>query len=153
VHRELFLFRVFALGLWVKGIDGVLEIVGGLLLSLISPVTLNQAVITLTQHELAEDPRDILATFLRTAATQLSTSTQLFASLYLIAHGIVKVVLVVGLLRGRRWAYPAAIVFLCLFILYQLYRLSYDASVGLLPLTLFDVVIVGLTWHEYRLHP
>ena len=37
------------------------------------------------------------------------------------------------------------------FIVYQLYRLSYDASVGLLLLTLFDIVVVGLTWHEYRL--
>jgi uncharacterized membrane protein len=151
VHREIFLYRVFALGIWVKGIDGVLEIVGGGLLLFISPTMLNQLVIGLTQHELVEDPRDVIATTLRHAAAQLSANTQLFASLYLVAHGVVKVVLVVGLLRGKRWAYPAAIGFLCLFIVYQLYRLSYHASVGLLLLTLFDVVVVGLTWHEYRL--
>ena len=151
VQREIFLYRVFALGIWVKGIDGVLEIVGGFLLLLISPVMLNQFVMTLTQHELVEDPHDLIATTLRHAAAQLSANTQVFASLYLVAHGLVKVVLVVGLLRGKRWAYPAAIGFLCLFIVYQLYRLTYHASVGLLLLTLFDVVIVGLTWHEYRL--
>src|SRR5512138_2264419 len=123
VHREIFLYRVFALGIWVKGIDGLLEIVGGGLLLLISPAMLNQLVIGLTQHELVEDPRDVIATTLRHAAAQLSANTQLFASLYLVAHGVVKVVLVVGLLRGKRWAYPAAIGFLCLFIVYQVYRL------------------------------
>jgi len=130
VHREIFLYRVFALGIWVKGIDGVLEIVGGGLLLFISPTMLNQLVIGLTQHELVEDPRDVIATTLRHAAAQLSANTQLFASLYLVAHGVVKVVLVVGLLRGKRWAYPAAIGFLCLFIVYQLYRLSYHARVS-----------------------
>jgi uncharacterized membrane protein len=145
VQREIFLYRVFALGVWVKGMDGVLEIVGGFLLLLISPVMLNQFVMTLTQHELVEDPHDVIATALRHAAAQLSANTQLFASLYLVAHGLVKVVLVVGLLRGKRWAYPAAIGFLCLFIVYQLYRLSYHATAGLLLLTLFDMVIVGLT--------
>jgi len=153
VHREILLYRVFTLGMWVKGIDGLLEMVGGLLLLLISPAMLNQFVLNLTQHELIEDPRDMIATTLRRAAAQLSTNMALFASLYLIVHGVVKVILVVGLLRGKRWAYPAAIGFLCLFILYQLYRLSYDASLGLLSLTLFDVVMVGLTWHEYWLRP
>lgn len=37
-----------------------------------------------------------------------------------------------------------------LFIAYQVYRLSYHFSLGLLLLTIFDAVIVGLTWREYR---
>jgi uncharacterized membrane protein len=150
MRRETFLHRVFALGIWLKGVDGVLEVAGGLLLLLISPTTLNQLVIALTQHELVEDPRDLIATILRHATAQLSANAQLVASLYLVAHGLVKVGLVVGLLRGKRWAYPAAIGFLGLFIAYQCYRLSYAFSVGLLLLTLFDTVIVALTWREYR---
>jgi uncharacterized membrane protein len=39
---------------------------------------------------------------------------------------------------------------LCLFIGYQLYRLSYHYTLGLLLLTLFDVAMVVLTWHEER---
>src|SRR5262249_49581828 len=61
-----------------------------------------------------------------------------------------------GATRGYRWPYPGAIAFLCLFILYQLYRLSYAYSPGLVLLTFFDSVVVALTWHEYRLrnhHP
>ena len=80
----------------------------------------------------------------------LSASTKLFGNVYLIARGLAKVVLVVGLLRGKRWAYPVAIAFLGLFIAYQCYRLSYQFSLGLLPLTLFDGIIVALIWREYR---
>jgi uncharacterized membrane protein len=142
--------RLFALGIWVKGIDGVLEIIGGAILLLTSNAALNQLVIALTQHELIEDPHDWIANAARQAVAHLSVGTRLFGGVYLIAHGLAKVVLVVGLLQGHRWAYPFAIVFLSLFIAYQVYRLSYQFSPGLLLLTLFDVVIVALIWREYR---
>jgi uncharacterized membrane protein len=151
-HRTIVLHRLFAVGMWVKGIDGVLEIIGGFLLLLLSPVALNRLVIILTQHELVEDPHDRIATALRVAVAQLSTNTQLFGSVYLIAHGLIKIGVVVGVLRGHRWAYPAALAFLGLFIAYQLYRLSYDYTSGLLLLTVFDMVMVGLTWREYTIN-
>jgi uncharacterized membrane protein len=143
------LHTVFALGIWLKGLDGVLEMIGGLLF-VSSPVTLNRLVIALTQHELAEDPHDWLATTIRQAAAHLSLSTQLFSSIYLIVHGLLKILIVAGLWREYRWAYPLAIGALSVFIAYQIYRLSYHFSVGLLVLTLFDIVIVALTWREYR---
>jgi uncharacterized membrane protein len=146
------LHRVFRLGIWLKGFDGVLEMIGGVLLLMVRPATLNRLVLALTQHELIEDPHDRIATELRQTATQLSVSTQLFGSIYLIAHGLLKLLIVAGLWRGYRWAYPLVIAALSLFIAYQIYRLSYHFSVGLLVLTLFDIVIVGLTWREYHQH-
>jgi len=151
-RRADILHRVFTLGIWLKGFDGVLEIVGGVLLLVTNPSTLNRFVMVLTQHELVEDPKDWLATTMRHMVAQLSANTQLFGSLYLIIHGLVKLGIVVGVWQGYRSAYPVAIGFLSLFIAYQLYRLSYQPSLGLLLLTLFDVVIVGLTWREYRQH-
>ena len=148
--RTNFWHRVFAVGIWVKGVDGVLEIIGGGILLLTSNAVLNHLIIVLTQHELIEDPHDWLATAARQAAAQLSTNTRLFGSVYLIAHGLAKVVLVVGILLGQRWAYPSAIAFLSLFIAYQLYRLGYQFSPGLLLLMLFDMVMVALIWREYR---
>ena len=145
------LHHIFALGIWVKGLDGLLEIAGGLLLLLASNRTVNQIVVSLTQHELVEDPHDWIATTARNTVAHISANTQLFASIYLIAHGLIKIVLVSALLRGERWAYPAAIGFLSLFIAYQIYRLSYQFTPGLALLTLFDLLIVGLTWREYRI--
>jgi uncharacterized membrane protein len=41
--------------------------------------------------------------------------------------------------------------FLGLFIVYQLYRIAADPSIGLALLTIFDALIVWLVWREYRL--
>ena len=65
--------------------------------------------------------------------------------MYLLTHGIAKIVLVVGVLRGQLWAYPWMIALLSVFIVYQVYRLSYRLSIGLLLLTLFDVFVVVST--------
>jgi uncharacterized membrane protein len=42
------------------------------------------------------------------------------------------------------------IVLLLLFIAYQLYRIVLNPTAGLIGLTVFDVVIVALTWREYH---
>lgn len=79
----------------------------------------------------------------------LTGSAVLYAALYLLAHGAVKVVLVVALLRNRLWAYPWMIAVLLAFIAYQLYQLAVSPTAGLVALTVFDAFVVLLTWHEY----
>ena len=151
MHRTPIQHRIFIVGMWIKAFDGALEIIGGFMLLLIRPATLNHLTIVLTQHELVEDPHDLIATALRQAASQLSASAQLFGSIYLIVHGLIKVGVVAGVLRGLRWAYPVAIGFLGLFVAYQIYRLSYHYSPGLLLLTLFDMLMIVLIWREYTI--
>jgi uncharacterized membrane protein len=86
-------------------------------------------------------------------AQNYTVSTQHFYAFYLLSHGIIKVALVIGLLRDKLWAYPASLVVLGIFIVYQLYRFSYTQGFGLIVLTVFDVIVMGLIWHEYRLIP
>ena len=147
--RDL-LDQTFEVGIILKGLDGVLEVIGGLLLLVLSPATIDRIVISLTQHELSEDPHDFLATNLLRTAHGLTGSAVLLGAIYLLAHGLVKVVLVSALLKNQLWAYPWTIAFLGVFIVYQLYRLSFKPSVGLTALTIFDTVIAWLTWREYR---
>ena len=104
----------------------------------------------MTQGELSEDPHDLIATHLLHTANGLTGPAVLFGAVYLLVHGIVKVVLVVALLLNKLWAYPWMIAILTLFIGYQLYRIALDPTVGLVALTLFDVAILILTWREYR---
>jgi uncharacterized membrane protein len=147
--RDL-LDRTFEVGIILKGLDGVLEVIGGLLLLVLSPATIDRVVTSLTQHELSEDPHDFLATHLLKTAHGLTGAAVLFGAVYLLAHGMVKVILVAALLMNQLWAYPWTIAFLGVFIVYQLYRLSLQPSVGLTALTFFDAVIAWLTWREYR---
>ena len=147
--RDL-LDQTFEVGIILKGLDGLLEVIGGLLLLVVSPTTIDRVVTSLTQHELSEDPHDFLATHLLKTAHGLTGSAVLFGAVYLLAHGVVKVILVAALLKNQRWAYPWMIAFLGIFIVYQLYRLSIKPSVGLAALTVFDTVIAWLTYREYR---
>jgi uncharacterized membrane protein len=147
--RDL-LDQTFEVGIILKGRDGVLEVLGGLLLLVLSPATIDQVVTSLTQHELSEDPNDFLATHLLKTAHGLTGAAVLFGAVYLLAHGMVKVILVAALLNNQLWAYPWTIAFLGVFIVYQLYRLSLNPSVGLTVLTIFDTFIAGLTYREYR---
>jgi len=84
-------------------------------------------------------------------AQNFSVQEQNFYAFYLLSHGVVKLFLVVGLLKGKLWSYPASLIVLGLFILYQLYRYSYTHGVGLIALTVFDIVVMALIWHEYGL--
>jgi uncharacterized membrane protein len=147
--RDL-LDQTFEVGIILKGLDGVLEIIGGLLLLVVSPDAIDRIVTSLTRHELSEDPNDLLATHLLKTAHGLTGAAVLFGAVYLLAHGLVKVILVAALLKNQLWAYPWTIAFLAVFIIYQLYRLTLKPSVGLTALTIFDALIAWLTWREYR---
>ncbi len=141
--------RAFAVGIILKGLDGVLEVVGGVLLLVVKPSTIDQLSRALTQHELSEDPHDFLATNLLHAADRLTGPSLEFGALYLLSHGLIKIVLVAALLRDKIWAYPWMIAFLIVFIVYQVYRMTFAFSIGLLGLTVFDIVVVWLTFREY----
>jgi uncharacterized membrane protein len=142
--------RVFEIGIVLKGLNGLLELIGGILLLVVTPSQIYGIVRALTQRELSEDPRDFLASRLLQTADGLTGPGLLFGAAYLLIHGIVKVVLVAALLRNKLWAYPWMIAVLLTFIGYQGYRIVLTPTIGLIALTVFDVAIVSLTWREYR---
>ena len=142
--------RLFAASVLIKGVDGVLETIGGILFMFVNPKALNSLVILFTSHELSEDPDDWFAITLRHVVHNLSSDTKLFVSAYLVAHGLIKIFLVAGLLRKKLWAHPAALWFLGIFIVYQLYQFSHTHSLGLLALSAFDLFVASLVWLEYR---
>ena len=148
--REKNIHRLFEISVLLKGLHALLEVVGGLFLLFISTGTIAQSLTWLTQDELVEDPHDIIARYFIHAGEQLSAGKQ-FASLYLLSHGLIKLALVIGLLKNKLWAYPWSIIVLGLFMIYQVYRYTYTHAIGLILLTLFDVVVLWLIWHEYRL--
>ena len=143
--------KIFEISILLKGAHALIEFLGGIALYLISTATINSWVKFLTQEELIEDPADFVATHLMEFAHNFSVSSKSFYAFYLLSHGAVKLLLVVGLLRGKLWSYPASLVALVLFIAYQLYRFSYTHSPGLILLTIFDVFVMALIWHEYSL--
>src|SRR5438034_381905 len=78
----------FEIGVILKGLNGLLELIGGLLLLVFPPSTIQRFVVGLTHNELSKDPNDFIATHLRATAEHLSVSAQLFAALFLLLHGV-----------------------------------------------------------------
>ncbi len=147
---ERYLHRAFRIALWLKGAFALGELASGALFFLIGHDAIVDWVTAVTHGELAEDPDDPIANFLRHSAHHLSAGSQHFIGIYLAAHGIVKLALVAGLLRTMLWMYPVAIAVFAAFVAYQLYRYTGSHSPWLLVLTAIDLVVIVLTWHEYR---
>ena len=151
-RRGRFLDRTLQITLILKGLDGVLEMVGGILLFVVTPQQIGSFVRVLTQHELSTHPSDPIANWLVHGASGLTMSASHFAGWYLLLHGLVKIVLVWAVLKDYLWAYPWMIAFLLCFIAFQCYRIVVAFSWGMVLLTLFDILMVWLTWREYAQH-
>src|SRR5258708_21818907 len=111
----------FKVGVILKGLNGLLELVGGALLLAFPPSAIEQFIVGLTSNELSKDPHDVIATHLRQAAHSLSPNDQLFPAIYLLAHGIIKALLVDALIRDKLCAFPIAICVFTAFRVSQLY--------------------------------
>ncbi|HUC86826.1 MAG TPA: DUF2127 domain-containing protein [Candidatus Saccharimonadales bacterium] len=109
-----------------KCAGGVVELAIGILLIFLSVHTL-QALLTPLQHVGVN------------LVNSISSGSRLFIIVYFSLRGSVRLVLGVMLLREQLWAYPAAVLLL----------LAGHYSSALLALTLFDTIVVGLTWYEY----
>jgi uncharacterized membrane protein len=141
---------VFEVSLLLKGAFAAAEIVAGISACFVTQQFLFKVVERLMRKELLEDTRDLIANYLLASVAHFSASTRNFTAAYLLSHGIIKLWLIIGLLRGKLWYYPLAIAVFGMFIVYQLYRFSLSHSLWLVLITVVDIVVIGLTWQEYR---
>lgn len=148
--RERVLDLVFLVGVLVKGVDGLVELVGGGVLFFVSPARLKGAADALTARELAEDPHDVIAHLVRHGVEHLGSSGVAFLAAYLLLHGVVKLAIVIALLVGSKKVYPWAIVALGGFLVFQVYEVVISPGVGVALLTVTDMIVIWLTWREWR---
>ena len=141
---------LFELAILIKGIDGVLETVGGVVLLFVPLRAIDSLLQVLIAHELSDEPDDWFAKTLRHAAESISVDTKMYASVYLLSHGVLKVFLVYFLWREKLWAFPVAIAFIVAFIGYQLYRYAHTNSLAVLIFAAIDVAVTWFIWREYR---
>ena len=140
----------FYVSLILKAIFALVEIAGGVAAYFVSQEFLYDLASTVTQNELTEDARDVVAQYLLHLAQDFSLTAQHFTALYLVIHGAIKFFLIMGLLKKQLWAYPASFAIFTLFIGYQLFRYSVTLSPWLVAISILDAFIIGLAWYEYR---
>ncbi|HSX45713.1 MAG TPA: DUF2127 domain-containing protein [Candidatus Saccharimonadia bacterium] len=147
---QTLLDKTYEIGIIIKGIDGVLELVGGLLILFLSPTTIKGITEFLTQDALQENPHNFVVLRVQAAGHHLAAGEHLFAAAFLLTHGLVKVVLVTCLLLNKLWAYPWALGALGLFLVYQVYLLVTQPTFSMAFLSILDAIIIWLVWREWQ---
>lgn len=150
IITEKRLHESFEISILLKGLHSVIEIIGGIFIVFTSKASIVSLVTSMTNEELIEDPRDVFAHYLIKSTNNLSISGQQFAALYLLSHGVIKFFVIWGLYNKKMWAYPTSIAVFTLFIIYQLYRYTFTHSLWLIVFSVFDVIVILLTIHEWR---
>lgn len=140
----------YRIGVVVKGIDGLLELITGLLLWL-APAALRSLAVTVANAPDNDSATDQLVEhWAGRLGADLASGAPTAAIVFLLSHGTVKLLLVYCLLRDYRWAYRPAIVILGLFAVYQLVLLIEEPTPVKAFFLLLDLVIVWLIWREWR---
>jgi uncharacterized membrane protein len=147
--RRYLLHIFFRVMIFFKGIDGIVETLGGIVLASVSSQAITNFVYSLFGSELLE-PDDFLTHYLVRLLTHLSVSTHTFAVVFLLGHGLVKFGLATCIWFNKLWAYPLAGVILSLFVIYQVIRFGSTHSVLLLLITAVDIIIIAMLRPEYK---
>ncbi|WP_423211322.1 DUF2127 domain-containing protein [Paracoccus yeei] len=141
---------LFESTLVLKSVFALLEIAAGLGLWLVPHARIEDLTGWLVQSHLIEGHGSPVYARVAQAMGAFSLASQHFYALYLAAHGVVKLAIVLLLMRRVAFAYPLGIVVFSGFIVTQLHRWSHTHSPVLLTLSALDLVVIGLTWREWR---
>lgn len=148
--QERNILWLFDFALIVKAINGALEVLGGFLIFFVSPVFVITVAEFVTGGEFAQDPNDQIAMFIRDAAHSFAIHSHYLLAFYLVLHGLIKVLLVIGIFAKQKLAYPLFMVALIIFGLYEAYRGFLLGELLLKALAVFDFALLFLTVYEYR---
>ncbi len=147
-QREL-LHELYDFSVIIKGVDGFLEIIGGLLLIFFSPLAITRTVLFLGRTELVGNPRHPFINFIYGIASGVSVHRRYVYSFLFLSHGAVKLILVGGLVRNKIWAYPTTIIIFTVFAFYQSFEIYSNPSPLLAVITLIDIFVVLLISREF----
>lgn len=150
ISRKFVQHEIFELGIALKGLNALVETIGGILLLFSSTTAMNSVVHTVARHALAGGVGHFLARHLMSNTQNISAASKTFAAVYLITHGAIKIGIVIALWLNKLWAYPVALFVFTGFVVYQVARYQHTHASWLLWLALFDAFVIYLTWHEYH---
>jgi uncharacterized membrane protein len=140
----------FDLALILKLINGSLEVLVGFLVLAVPPSLVLRLTEFITNGEIAQDPDDLVANALRNAAHSFAIHTHYLVTVYLVLHGSIKILLVIGIFMKKRIAYPLFMIALAIFGTYEAYRGFARNELLLQGLAVLDLSILVLTSYEYR---
>jgi uncharacterized membrane protein len=141
---------LFRIGLIVKGVDSLFEVAGGILLMM--PTRLARYITVIAEHEVYRH-HEALAGRLDNIADSVEMHASMGEAVYLLLHGLAKVILIAAVFKGKRWGYTGLIGVLSFFALVELTRAITAHEVFTALFAALDVFVVVLISKEYRALP
>ena len=135
--REKHIHQLFQVSVVLKGLHGLIEVVGGLALALFSTDSILRLLYRFHHHEWL--------------TRHFGAGEHHYYVFFFVSHGALNLGLACLLLMEKLWAYPLAMAVLALFIVLQMHRFTHVHDPGLVLFSLLDVVVIALAVHEYRL--
>jgi uncharacterized membrane protein len=142
---------LFEASLVIKGAFAAGETLSGLGLLLTPHGLLLNVWAWLTHHQLTQNPNEAMAQWFQHLADVFPVHVQHFYAIYLLAHGGLKFAMVIMLARRILWAYPAAMVILAGFVIYQATEYVTQGSLVLLALACLDAFMIVLVFREWNM--
>lgn len=141
----------YDIGIAIKGFDGAVELIAGILLW-IAPGLLHSTLQALLGEARESHFRmmQFIADNIARIDADLTRGSIVVVIVFLLTHGAVKVGLVVALFKKWHWAYPWALGVLGAFLVYQVYVFVKHPTVAMALFSLLDAVIIWLVYKEYR---
>ena len=140
---------MFEASLVIKGLLAAVESLGGIGLLFTPNLSIIDFVGWLTQHKLTQTPTEDMAVWVKHATQVFPMQVQHFYAIYLLAHGALKFTMVIMLARRIVWAYPAAMVVLVGFVIYQMTEFFAAGALGFLALSVLDTAMIILVYREW----
>jgi len=149
-QRDSIVNTSFYIGLIIKGFDALAELVGGCLLLSVNHDWVLQVIRLIAAPELGEDPTDIIMNYIIKFGDTFSLTSQHAVAVYLLIHGVMKII-IIGLLwtKQLRAYIPAAFAFV-VFIVYETYSWIQTPSIILALFISIDIVMTFIIILEYR---
>jgi len=140
---------LFKTGIWLKGVNGGLELLGGLLLAVVPESTATRLILAIARFETGPELRDWVLRGITDGIAQVEAEST-FALFYLISHGVIKVFLAVALLRNIRWAAPVALAVFGLLAGIEIVRFALHPSVAMGLIIAIDLFVLGLIFRHWK---
>ena len=151
MRRRPLLHLAFFVAIAIKGLDGFIEAVAGIVFAIAGSQQVYNLALWATAPELERHPASRAVHAIRHGAYGLTHASHRFVVTYLLLHGLIKLALVINLMIERMWVFPISVALLLGFIGYMSVKLTHHWSVWVFAFAMFDVVTVALVANEWRM--
>lgn len=149
-RSEVTVYELFKWSLLLKWVISVGEVLAGIVLLFI-PAAYVISFVQMLGMWLSGYADNALTLHIVQELAAFGAGSALFVALYLFSRGLIKCVLIGALLRNILWAYPASLVVLGLFLLYQAYQVIANESFFVIAISIFDLIVMYLIWREWNI--